>query len=129
MVPLRRALPGLSLLALLSLAAAPALAGSPKDKQEARTQASEGKKALKDKRWPDAAKALQRSDELDPNPQTKLDLAEALANQGKLVEASRALHGAMEAAGTPKKVAEAAKKALGELEPRIPWVLVDVKGP
>lgn len=103
--------------------------GSPKDKQEAKALVKDAGKAAKDKRWADAAKALQRADELDPDPQTKLDLARALVPMGKLVDASRALNGVTASAKGPsaKKQIDAAQKLLAEIEPRIPWLKITVQ--
>ncbi len=111
-----------------------ALAGPPtaKDRADAKALVAEAKAASKQKRFADAAEALRKADALDPNPQTKLDLARALIEAGKLVEASQALHAVVDApATTPgaKKVAAAAKKLLGDLEPRIPWIKIAVIGP
>lgn len=105
--------------------------GSPKDKQEAKALVKDAGKAAKEKRWADAAKALARADELDPDPQTKLDLARALVPMGKLVDASRALNGVTTSAKGPsaKKQVDAAQKLLAEIEPRIPWLKVTVQPP
>ena len=130
---LRRSLLQLSLLASLALAAGAASAApSPKDKADARALVTDAKKALKEKRFADAEKALRHADELDPSTQNKLDLAQCLAEQGKLVEGSRILHGVADgndATPAGKKAQEAAKKSLKELEPKIPWIQVEVLGP
>jgi hypothetical protein len=126
---LRRALPAL---VLVVLSAGVASAASPKEKAEARALVNDAKKAMKDKRFADAEQALRRANDLDASPQTSVDLASALAAEGKLVEASRMLHdvdASAAAAPATKKTHEQLKKALAEIEPRIPWIQVDVGGP
>ena len=122
---LRRALP---CFVLVVLGAGVAAAASPKEKAEARTLSTAAKKAMKEKRFADAEQALRRAAELDPTPQTQLDLAAALAAEGKLIEASHVLHGVTDSPAT-KKSHELVKKALAEIEPRIPWIQVEVGGP
>ena len=126
---LRRALPAFALVVLTAGAAA---AATPKEKAEVRTLVSEAKKAMKEKRFADAAKALRRADEIDSSLQTKVDLAAALASDRQLVEASRVLHGVTDgtvASPATKRFHEQAKKQLAEIEPRIPWIQIDVGGP
>jgi hypothetical protein len=119
--------------ALLSLASTPAWAApSAKDRAEARTLAAEARTALKAQRFEDAVEGLRRADQLDPSSQLKLDLARALVGAGKLVEASSVLHqldGAPAKSFQEKKNAEAAKKLVGEVESKIPWVQISVTGP
>ncbi len=126
---LRHVLP---VFALVILGAGAAAAASPKERAEARTLVNEGKKAMREKRFADAATALRRADELDSSLQTKLDLASALVEQHRLVEASRVLHGVTDgtvASASTKRFHEQAKKQLTAIEPRIPWIQVDVGGP
>jgi hypothetical protein len=126
---LRRVVP---VFALVVLSAGAAAAATPKEKAEARALVNEAKKATKDKRFSDAATALKRADELDSSLQTKLDLSAALAADHKLVEASRVLHGVTDgtvASPATRRFHEQAKKELAALEPRIPWIQVDVGGP
>ncbi len=117
------------------LVLSPAAAGAAptaKEKAEARALVTEAKAAMKQQLFDDAARALRRADELDPAPQTKLDLGRALVGAGKLVEASAVLHqleGAPAKSPGAKKVQAAAKKLLGEVEARIPWIQVSVSGP
>jgi hypothetical protein len=103
-----------------------------KDKAEARTLAAQGRAALKNKRFDEAAAALRRANELDPSPQLKLDLAKALSGASKLVEASTVLNEIEAAPGKSwqdKLVRGNARKLLGEIEGRIPWIQVTVTGP
>lgn len=120
-------------IALVCLSTVAAAAPTQKEKAEARALVTEAKKALKEKRFGDAEGPLRRADELDPSPQTKLDLAQALIENKKLMEGTRVLHtvaGGTET-NTPagKKAVEAAKKLLADAEPRIPWLGVSIVGP
>lgn len=113
----------------LSLVSLPALGASSKDKAQAKALVTEAKNASKDKRWADAVKALRKANDLDPSTQTQLDLARALSNMNKLVEATKILHDITGAPATTqggKKVAEAAKKLATDLEAKIPWLQVTV---
>lgn len=125
---------GWVLFALMALSGREAAAAPTfKEKAEARKLVQEAKKAMKDKRFSDAESALRKADELNPSPQTKLDRARALVEDKSLVEASQVLHVLTDPNATnPKKnfhVVKAAKKLLGEVEPRIPWLRVAVSGP
>jgi hypothetical protein len=121
------------LAAAISLSATHTFAAPPtaKEKAEARTLVNQARVSAKKKAWGDAATALTRADELDPNPQTKLDLARALVEEKKLVAASKAANAAMDTAKGPggKKVQQAAKKLLADIEPRVPWLAITVQGP
>jgi hypothetical protein len=126
---LRRTLP---IFALVLLTSGAASAASPKERAEVRTLVSEAKKAMKEKRFGDAERALRRADGIDSSLQIKLDLAAALTEEGKLVDASRVLHGVTDgtvASPQTKRFHEAGKKLLAAIEPRIPWIQVDVGGP
>jgi FimV-like protein len=121
-------------LGILALAAAPllSLAGSasagPKEKAEAKALVAEAKTAAKQKRWPTAVEALEKADALDPSPQTKLDLARALVQLGKLVAAGKVLHEVVDAPKSRGPVAAAAKKLLADVERKVAWVRVVTKG-
>lgn len=118
--------------ALCSLSTPAWAAPTPKDKAEAATLAVEGRAALQKQQFDDAIKAFRRADELDPTLTAKLDLARALAGAGKLVEASTTLHAIDGAPGDTyfdKQAKDEAKKLLGEVEARIPWLQVTVVGP
>lgn len=126
---LRRALP---CFLLVVLGAGVASAASPREKAEARALVSGAKKAMREKRFGDAEQALRRANELDASPQTQIDLAAALAAEGKLVEASRLLHSVSDSSvvsPATKRIHDQVKKALMDLEPRIPWIQVEVSGP
>jgi hypothetical protein len=126
---LRRTLP---IFALVLLSAGAASAASPKEKAEVRTLVGEAKKAMKEKRFADAASALRRADAIDSSLQIKLDLAAALTEEGQLVDASRVLHGVTDgtvASPATRRFHDAGKKLLVAIEPRIPWIQVDFSGP
>jgi hypothetical protein len=123
-----------SAIALATIAISlPSLAApSAKEKAEARTLAADAKKAMKDKRWSDAVTALKKADKLDPSPALELDLAQALASSGKLLEAVKVLGPLAEGSDNSqqaKKTREAAKKALAEVKARVPSVKVAINGP
>jgi hypothetical protein len=124
----RLAAGGLALVGALVLGAPPAVAAPP---SEAKQLVTTGQAAMKSQRWADAVAAFRHADELEPSPQTKVELARALVRQGKLVDASRALHAAVESAkGAPhRRAVDAAKKLLDEVEPRVPWIQLVVQGP
>lgn len=103
-----------------------------KQKAEAKVYVAEARVAVKQKRHADAANALRKAIELDPNPQSKLDLARSLVELGKLVEASKSLNDVISVSGASpgaKKVVAASKKLLESIEPRVPWVKISVIGP
>ena len=118
--------------ALLALSPAAAGAATAREKAEAKALSAEARAAVKQQRFDDAIEALRRADQLDPTSQTKLDLARALIGAGKLVDASAVLHqleGAPARSLPEKRAQGAAKRLLGELEKRIPWLQVAVSGP
>lgn len=128
---LRGLLVGLGLAASL-LSALPAAAAGPNDKSAAARLVTTGQTAMKTRRWTVAEAAFRHAEELDPSPATKVELARSLAQQGKLVEASRTLHAALDAAkgvAAARKAGHAAQKLLGEVEPRVPWIQLVVQGP
>jgi hypothetical protein len=105
-------------------------APSAQQKADARALVAEADKAMKAQRWADAVGALRKGQRLDPSPAIELELAGALSASGKLVEARKVL--ARLAADDDAKSAkkrEAAKKALSELEERLPTVKVTIAGP
>lgn len=104
-----------------------------KEKQEAKQLVAEAKKALKTGSIDDAVAALRKADALDPSAPNKLELANALVQNKKLIEATQVLRAAVEAGQgggwADKKAAETAQATLKELEPKIPWLAVKVDGP
>lgn len=114
--------------ALLVSSAGPSWA-QPTDQQlaEARTLAIQGRSALLQKKFADAIDPLRKAAALDPNPQIKLDLAKALDGAGKLVEASTILNELKES--PDKQIQASARKLVTDIEGRIPWIMVTVKGP
>jgi hypothetical protein len=126
--PFARAFGALFLSIVATLAGAPAAAApSARDKAEAKNLVGEAKAALKQQRFDYAIRVMKEAEALDPSPALEVDLADALAQAGRLVDASKMLHAAEGApATTPaaKKTQEAAKKQLAELEARIPHIKV-----
>jgi hypothetical protein len=117
--------------ALLTLAPASGSAQpTDKDKADAKTAYTEARVAAAAGRHADAVKAFKRSQDLDPNPQTQLEMAKSLQADGKLLEASKTLNEIINA-NPPViwPVKSAAQKTLSELEPRIPWIQIKVIGP
>ena len=118
--------------ACLSLTAMTASAApSFKEKQEAKSLVNDAKKAMKEGSYQDAVTALRHADELDPNPQTKLELAKGLVEMARLLEATQVLRAIADGGGTSwadKKTIEAAKTLLKEVEPRVPWLQVEIQG-
>lgn len=122
---------GLGIAAAL-MSASPALAGAPSDKAIVQSLVTTGNTAMKTKRWAVAEAAFRHADQLDPSPATKVELGRALAQQGKLVEASRTLHTAVDTAkgvAAARRAGHAAQKLLDEVEPRVPWIQLVVQGP
>ncbi|HVY46255.1 MAG TPA: PEGA domain-containing protein [Minicystis sp.] len=114
--------------ALAAAWVAPAAAApSGKDRALARALVAKAKVAAKAKRWADAADLLRKAEELDPEPQTELDLGRALAASGKLVDAQKTLKQLSDAKATTagaRKVHAAAESALVDVEARLPHVTV-----
>jgi len=130
--PLRSALAAVAAAALLFASSEAFAQPTAKQKAEAKVYVAEARVATKQKRHADAANALRKAVELDPNPQTKLDLARSLVELGKLVEASKSLNDVITASWAStdaKKAVAASKKLLASIEPRVPWVKISVLGP
>ncbi len=118
--------------ALVALSAPSLAAPAARDRAAQRALVAAARKAAKEHRYDDAVAALKKAVKLDPSPAAELDLGEALAASGKLVEARRALAAAAGTAETDRasrRAREAAKKALAELDRRIPTVRIEVVGP
>jgi hypothetical protein len=94
----------------------------------AREQFRLGVAAALENRWWDALEAFRRSYELQPRPATLLNLAGALAETGKLVEAAEAYRRfILEAEGRAAEQVPAAREALASLEQRIARVRLVVE--
>jgi hypothetical protein len=123
-----------ALLALL-LAAAPAAAQvSDADRATARALAQQGQEALESKAWAVAVERFGRADALVHAPTLMLGLARAEVGMGRWVAAlehySRILREGV-APGSPPawgKALQEAQKELAAFEPRVPAVLIEVKG-
>lgn len=130
-VPLSRTLHAL-VVALLVAACVPALAHAQSASEQAlaREQFREGVRAAREQRWPDAVDAFQRSLELAPRAMTVMNLAGALAQVGRLVEAAEAYRMFLSEAqsGTAARVRGEAQRQLDALEARIPHVRLEITG-
>ncbi len=96
----------------------------------ARDQFREGVRAAREQRWPDAVDAFQRSLELAPRVMTMMNLAGALAQVGRLVEAAEAYRMFLSEAqsGAAARVRGEAESQLATLEGRIPHVRLQIHG-
>ncbi len=121
----------LALAALLAISSPALAAPSAKDRADARALVADARRAIKDKRWPQAVLALKKAAKLDPSPALAMELAGAQIGGGKLIAAGKTLAplaASTEGAPAARKAREAAKKLLAELQPRIPTVKVRVTG-
>lgn len=119
-------------LALVLGMAGSAGAATPQERREAAVLTNKARVAARAKRFDEAADALRQADQLDPTPQRKIELAKALVELGKLVEASGLLNGIVNDASLARSGRwhqNSAKKLLAQVEPRIPWLSVRVVGP
>lgn len=116
--------------ALLLAPATLARAQSASEQALARDQFREGVRAAREQRWPDAVDAFQRSLELSPRPMTIMNLAGALAQVGRLVEAAEAYRMFLSEAqtGAAARVRPEAESQLATLEARIPHVRLQIHG-
>lgn len=114
----------------LALSSQAIAAPSSQDKATAKAAWNKGKKLAAQKKYEDAIESFRIADGLDPKTQYKLDLARALADTGKLVEASDLCD---EIAGmeepSSKQQKQAAEKLAEKLAPRLPHLRVEVSGP
>ncbi|MBL9021364.1 MAG: hypothetical protein JNL21_04160 [Myxococcales bacterium] len=129
------------LAALLSLVcalgSAPAWAGepSPRDRDEAKRAYAEARKLTKEGKHAEALEKYRLAHDLAPTPVTRLDLARALAGQGKLLDAQAlALSTAeMPVTATETQKSKTARKDAAELATalaaRIPRVVVTLVDP
>jgi hypothetical protein len=124
------------LVVVLGLLSGPALAQvSDVDRATARTLGQEGHDALDKKDWATAADRFSRANAIISAPTFLVGLAQAQVGQGKLVSALEAYNRALRE-GLPRnppaafvRALEEAKSGLDALTPRIPFVIIDVKGP
>lgn len=131
---LRRSLAALIFTALLAPAAARAEA-SDADRATARTLAGEGQDALEKKDFTTAADRFSRADSLIHAPTLMLGLAHAQVGLGKLVAAQELYNRIVREGVAPKSpptwavAVETARKEVESLAPRVPQVVITVKGP
>jgi hypothetical protein len=123
------------LLLALGLGASTARAQSDFDRTTARTLAQEGRDALDARNWAVAADRFARADALIHAPTLLLGLAEAQVGLGKLVTALEAYNRILREPLAPNapapftKAVETARREFDALQPRIPYVTVQVAGP
>jgi hypothetical protein len=122
-------------LALLLVSIAPrALAQSDDERAGARAAATEGLKALREKRWAEAVDLFTRAESLVHAPPHQLYLAQAQSELGLLVQARENLLRVMReslAANAPRAFRDAqeeARELLQKLEARLPYVTINVEG-
>jgi hypothetical protein len=131
---LRRSLASFLLLTALCPAAAFAAGGDDADKATARELTVQGYDALKNKDYAGAADRFARADSLYHAPTITLGLARARAGLGKLVSAhelySRVTHETVppNASAAFTSAVEEAQRELDVLTPRLPGVVINVKG-
>ena len=120
--------PALALAALSLAVAAPVHAQSAAERSLARDRFQAGVAAARDERWQDAVAALQASYDLVPRPLTLLNLAGALLQIGRLVEAAESYRMFLHEDDVPARQRRDAEEQLAALEPRIPHVRLRVLG-
>src|SRR5688572_15598054 len=109
-------------------------APSAADRNTARRLATEGQKALKAGDFDKAAEYFQRANELVNAPTLLLGVARARVGQGRLLEGYEIYDGIVRAGVAPdaskafKKAVADAKTESAELEARLAWVTVSVRG-
>ncbi|MFO0683889.1 MAG: tetratricopeptide repeat protein [Sandaracinus sp.] len=115
-------------LAVFLLSAPRAMAQSASEQALARDQFRAGVAAARDGHWAEAVDAFQRSLELAPRPMTMMNLAGALVQVGRLVEAAEAyrMFLAEATSGAAARVRGEAQSQLEALEPQIPHVRLHV---
>jgi hypothetical protein len=127
--------PTLAWLGVLSLSTSASLAQTTEERAGARAAADQGYDAFKAGRWATALDLFSRAESLVHSPVHVLFLARSQAKLGLLLEAKEAYLQVLRepsAAATPapgvKQARLDAQRELGELEPRIPLVSVQVEG-
>lgn len=119
----------LTVLAITLLSLAPrAQAQSASEQALARDQFRTGVAAARGGHWEEAVDAFQRSLELAPRPMTMMNLAGALVQVGRLVEAAEAyrMFLAEATSGAAARVRGEAQSQLEALEPQIPHVRLHI---
>jgi hypothetical protein len=131
----RRAVPGILLSVAMTCATSLCFAQSDFDRTTARTLGQEGHKALDQKDYTTAADRFSRADALVHAPTFLLGFAQAEVGLGKLVTALEAYNRILREGVPPKapppfvKALETARKEFDALQPRIPYVTIQVAGP
>ncbi|HKO93521.1 MAG TPA: hypothetical protein VJU61_20345 [Polyangiaceae bacterium] len=127
-------LPALAWLGLLSLRAASSPAQTTEERAGARAAADQGYDAFKAGRWATAIDLFSRAESLVHSPVHVLFLARSQAKLGLLLEAKEAYLQVLRepavaapAAGVKQARADA-ERELGELEPQIPLVSIQIEG-
>lgn len=117
-------------LVLQGFFASEASAQSPKDQAEAKQLWTRGRQSLAAGKVDEAVEKFQAASELHAKPQYLLDLARVLVQTGELVVAVELLNQVSTTNDPSSGLAiAAAKKLLKEVEPRLPWIKITVKGP
>lgn len=119
-------------LMFIAVACLPTVAGaqSAADSAQARETFQGGVAAAREQRWADAVDLFQQSYELSARPVTMMNLAGALAQLGRLVEAAEAYRSFLAVArtGTAARLRGEADEQLRALEERIPRVRLRILG-
>jgi len=132
--PLRGFWVGAALAAAVVLQQLPAGAVTDEERSGARAAATEGAKAIKERRWSDAVDFFTRAESLVHSPVHLLFIARARANLGQLVEAREyylKVTREQIAPDSPAAFLQAkqdAKTDLDALEPRLAYITVSVQG-
>lgn len=120
-----------ALLAASTLFGATQLHAAPtaKERAEAKTAWTKGKKLVAQEKWVEAVEAFRTASELAPSAQYQLDLARALAEAGELLEAKQTAELVVRSTEANTQMAKnAAKKLADSLAPRIPTLEIAVRG-
>jgi len=100
------------------------------EKSRAKQEWVRGRQMMARGRFDQAAEHYRKASELHPKAQHTLDLARALEKLGKLLEASQLLHQVVTTSESNAGLAQAAaQKLVIQVEPRVPWILIEIKGP
>jgi hypothetical protein len=114
----------------IAAVAGSARAQSASEASLARSTFQEGVEAARAERWQEAVDLFQHSYELSPRPITMINLAGALSQVGRLVEAAEAYRSflAVARSGSAARLRDEAQAQLTALEGRIPRVRIRVLG-